>query len=1121
MPVRTRMFSDRGKQRSSYGRILTIVAPILAVLCIIGVIALQMMHLAPARASSANSSTTFPTARPALLQRSHLNGPANSQQRVSLSIGLRVHNQAALTQYVQDISRPGSVNYHRFLTAAQYQGAFSPSRATYDALSKYLQGSGFTITHTYSHRLMISFSGTIAQVEQAFSVKLSNYTAPDGRSFYANNTDPQLPAWLAGEVQSISGLNNATRYGRPPVRSHAVSRVTPHATTCLGTDPKNAYLTSDQVTTAYNLKDMYRAGFQGEGQSVALFELATFSQSDLATYASCYGNSHTPVQTVTVGSAPVASDAGITEVELDAELVLSTAPQLGRLVIYEAGNNSADYLAEWAQIVQDAVPVVSTSWGICEQLADPGLVSQENILFTAAAAQGQSVFAASGDSGSAGCAFDDPGTNPTTLKPGDPLAQLSAGDPAAQPFVTAVGGTKLAITSTSAYNGEATWNNAPDSSKSYIGGASGGGISKYWTAPSWQSGVKNGSSSAAPCNAAANAFCREVPDVSLHADPNNGYLIYCTVVAAGCSSTQPWYSFGGTSATAPMWAAMMALTNEMSLKQGGFNLGFVNPLLYQVASNPTSYAASFNDVNTGNNDYNNLNKGVYGAAAGYDMATGLGSYKAFGLATSLVKSATQVRTSPASPIWYFAEGSVGNGFQEYITLQNPSVSQSATVSVTYLFQGNKAPIIVSHPVAASSRYTVDVNKDLGVKVTDPQQAISAIVQVAKGDPGIVAERPMYFSFNGIKSGTDVMGTTAPQTSYYFPSVDTSNKGRTYYSYLTMLNPGNTQATATITYYTGSCGQSNSPVCPTEKVVIDPSHRATASPTDAGVNLHQQTSVMITSDRAIVVERPTYFSDTIPTAGGLTTGAASEIGASAPGKDWLFAEGYTGNGFQEYLVLANFGSTATTATVTLEYDNGHKQAVKVSVPALGHVYYDVNKVNAAPVGICDVSPCQTTNTASAEVTSVANIVVDRLMYFHYGAGKLSGATEAVGEPGPASNSVYSFAEGYTKGSFQEYLTLQNPTTVDEVVAVTLFVGTYVLQQQELVKAQSRKTININQLVVPVAQGYTNPPAGVDPYSVSLTVQALGSGAKIVAERPMYFNYYGDQGGTNVFGYTAPK
>jgi hypothetical protein len=563
---------------------------------------------------------------------------------------------------------------------------------------------------------------------------------------------------------------------------------------------------------------------------------------------------------------------------------------------------------------------------------------------------------------------------------------------------------------------------------------------------------------------------------------------------------------------------MMAITNQMSLQQGGFNLGFLNPLLYQIANDSTMYADSFHDITAGSNDLNNQNSGSYPATTGYDMATGLGSYNAAHLAEHLVSIAHQTqkqRMSPANTTWYFAEGSVGGGFQEYLTLQNPSTTQDAQVNVSYLFQ-SRAPITVQHTVSRSSRATISANADLGIGVSAPQQAISAVVEVLNESPGIVVERPMYFHYRAVQSGTDVLGATSPSSSYYFPNVDTRQNGRAYYTYITMLNPSHTQnATATVTYYTGSCGQAGQVSCPTQRIVIPPMHRGTATPLT--LSLYQQMAASVQSDQPLVVERPMYFRDTIAAAGGFTTGAASVVGATTPGSDWLFAEGYTGTNFQENLLLANFGTSSTTATLTLQFSNGHTQAVGVTVPALSQYNVDVRQVKSSLAGTCDTSPCSPTSEASIEVRATAPIVAERLMYFHYGAGKYSGATETVGEAGPASHYLYAFAEGYTANSFNEYLTLQNPTASDETAVITLFADTYVFQQTVSIKAHSRYTVFINPLVVPIAQNYNN--IGSNSYSVSLTVQALGTNALLVAERPMYFNYYGDQGGTDIIGFTG--
>jgi hypothetical protein len=721
-----------------------------------------------------------------------------------------------------------------------------------------------------------------------------------------------------------------------------------------------------------------------------------------------------------------------------------------------------------------------------------------------AAAQGQSIFAASGDSGSAGCAFNQPPYN---------YNGLSAGDPGTQPFVTSVGGTSLTLNrSGSGYGRERVWNNGY--------GASGGGISQYWSAPAWQNapGVHSKYSQSGFCNAAGGTICRETPDVSLNADPANGYLFYCSAVAAGCNSGGGWYIVGGTSAAAPMWAAMMAMTNELSLRRGGFTIGFVNPLLYQIANNTSAYTADFHTISGGTNDYDNLNHGSYPAASRYNMATGLGSYNAFALANSLVTLAQQangLRSMPNSSLWYFAEGSVGGGFQEFLTLENPSVSQSSVVSITYLFPARSA-MTIKHTVPASSRLTINVNGDVHIRPTGRHTSLSTIVKVVNG-PGIVAERPMYFNFNGIQSGTNVIGTTTPRTTYYFANVDTRQVGRTYATYISILNPSTTQtATTTLTFYNGSCGKTGQVDCPTQTVVTPPLHRGTGSP--LFLSLYQTQAVSVSSNIPVVVERPLYFRDTLPTIPGVTTGAASVTGATNPGTDWLFAEGNTGPNYQENLVLANFGTSDSTATIELEYSNGHTQTLSVNVPALGQTYFDVNQANAHPDGTCDVSPCNVTLTAAAEVTATAPIVVERFMYFKAGNRGYSGATDVIGEPGPAAHSVYTFAEGYTGGTFSEYLTLQNPTGNDETVAVTLFTDTLIMQQQVRVKAHSRASLNINNLINPIVAAYPAPP-GISAASVSMTVQALGSGAVIVAERSMYFDFSGATGGTDVIGYTG--
>jgi kumamolisin len=1059
------------------------------------------------RGAQAASLDTIGGQIPQLVHSSQISGDVNSSATVTIAVGLRLRNESGLEQYVKSISQ-ASNRVKRTLTTDQLIRAYAPLPSDEQAVINYMQQFGFKTTETFKTHTMIGFSGTIGQAEQAFHVQIKNYRSPQGRTFYAPTANPSVPMAIAPFIQSISGLDTAALPTRLPISKPAsqFNAVTPNAVSCPGqfrgtpSAQNPLYYLPSQLATAYNLQGLYNQGYNGEGQTVALVEFSDYSSSDVSAYASCYGGSQIPVTRVPVNGGTTDMTNAF-EDELDIELLMSAAPKLAGIRVYEASATTlasfeANYLLIWQQIVNDAVPVVSTSWGVCETQLGSAAAQQEEQLLLMAAAQGQTVLAASGDYGSDGC-----GTGSSTL---------SADDPAAQPFVTGVGGTSLTLDSNNNYSSETTWN-IPSGATTPPNVASGGGISQFWTQPSWQAGpgVTNSYSSGTPCTA-TSGNCREVPDVALLSDVN--YVVYCTVTATGCSSSTPWNLAGGTSAAAPMWAAFIALANEKSLHDGDFILGFLNPMLYQILQNATQYANDFHDVTTGNNNlYGNPQ---YPATSGYDMATGLGSYNAANLAADLEQinaSATGPRTAPANTTWYFAEGSVGGSFSEFLTVLNPSPTQDANVTVTYLFE-NKAPQIVTHVAPHSVRTTISANTDLGVSASSTtSESISAIVT---SNVPVVVERPMYFNFFGIASGTDVLGATnANQTTFYFAEGDARhNSSQSYSTFVTMLNPSQTAtANVTITYY------ANGNTVGTQNLAVGPQKRGTTSPSDIGIT--SQVAIKVTSDIGIVVERPLYFRDNFPNAGGLTTGASSAVGATTlgnptTGSDWLFAEGNavsSASGSQENLVLANFTTSSTTATVKLEYTNGTTQSVGVAVPALSQVTFDVNNANANPVANCGCTP---TTSVSAEVTSpTASIVAERVMYFHFGTQLLSGGTDVVGEVGPSSNQSYAFAEGSTGQNFYEFITLQNPNSQAETVVLTMYADHTIVQQAYDLKPTSRTTIGINPLEVPMANAYPGPGAN----DVSIDIQALNG--TVVAERPMYFNFFSSTGGTDVLGYTG--
>lgn len=1008
-----------------------------------------------------------------------------SDTPITLALGLKLRNTDNLATYLRQVSDPKSLFYHHYLNASSFAAQYGPLPASEATVANFLRSYGFKITAAYANHLLVDAVGTVAQAEQAFQVQINNYRADNGRQFYANAAAPTLPTNVAPIVASISGLDDAIQYSRQPIIPGAAALHTnaqqQNSVSCPqpGSPTYPTSYTPKQIATAYDFNGFYNAGMFGEGQTVGLLELDGFSSKDIAAYTACFGGAKTVIRTIPIDGYNGAAGTNAAEVELDMEMILGLAPHLSNLRVYEASATSlAAYNDAWARIVSDVTPVVSTSWVFCEQGSGmAGEIAQENIFFSEAAAQGQTILAASGDYGASGCY--DPKTGQNT--------QLAVDDPASQPYVTGVGGTTLRVNFDNTLQSEQVWND-----RAIKNGASGGGISQVWQMPAWQQGP-------GVANAYTNGY-REVPDVALNADPQTGYDIYCSV--GGCAGGHGWQIIGGTSAAAPAWAAMVALANQASLRAGGFLEGFLNPALYDIAhgSPGTSYADAFHDVvpvqgGVNNNDYVGEG-GAYPDTSTYDLTTGLGSFDAYKLSQNLniLGQGAPQQNVATSTIWYFAEGRVGSDFQEFLTLENPDPIQTAQVRVQYLFEGRTGPAIM-HNVSPQSRYTVNVNQDLHIAYGGPGYSISMIV-TSVNQVGIVAERPMYFSWHGINSGTDALGATKLAQDFYFADIETE---RNYSSFVTILNPpGGQTANVTVTYFAGGAQLG------TKTIVVPAGQRGTTNPIDLGI--YRTSALYVHSDQPVVVERPMYFTTSRGNISGPVTGAATVVGTQAPNKDWLFAEGYTGPNFHEYLTLANFDSSVTAnVTVTLEYSNGQVNPTTVAVPPQSQYFFDVNAASA--------SFPQSTAELSAEITSDSPIVAQRQEYFRFNQS-IPGGTDVIGEPGPAKAS-YSFAEGYTANGFTEFLTLQNPNTSSENVAVTLYLAHSITAQQIVtVGPRTRVTLNINSIVVPIAQ--SNPSAG---YEVSLSVQA--ESGTIVAERPMYFDYGSNTawGGTDVVGFTG--
>jgi subtilase family serine protease len=548
---------------------------------------------------------------------------------LKLDIVLKPTKAAQLLALATAVSTPGSASFHRYLTPAQAARRFGASRVTIAAVTKSLRERGLHIGGLSANRLIIRVTGSASEVEHALGVALVRYRLPNGDVAYANDRAPTLPRAIAARVASVVGLSSFKNETASRARATGAARhrVAPRTAAAGAAGPQLNPTCAQQITQAsqtyaqqlvssadlaqaYGVNGLYAAGNLGQGATVALIEFSSFISSDIGTFAACFGiTPHINEVPVDGGPGPaVTSGPGVddqVEAELDIEAVLGLAPN-ATIDVYEAPLNQpgAGALDVFSQAIANPdVEVISTSWGRCEAQADPGLTQPENTLFQEAAAEGKTIVSAAGDSGSEDCFGQTHGGQAT---------QLAVDDPAGQPFITGVGGTTFLSLGPPASS--SAWNTTT--------GAGGGGVSSLNQMPSYQSGAAPALGVVGQYSTCASGAgnCREVPDVS--ADAGTPFATFCTEGGRdGCDSAG-WTGFRGTSLAAPVWGAIFALA-DTSQACTSHRIGFANPLLYAIAGG-TGYASAFTDVTQGNNDLG-YHGGLYTAAAGYDLATGLGT----------------------------------------------------------------------------------------------------------------------------------------------------------------------------------------------------------------------------------------------------------------------------------------------------------------------------------------------------------------------------------------------------------------------------------------------------------------------------------------------------------------
>lgn len=594
---------------------------------IVGLLALAQL----AGAASGVGAADPVTAQTAIARAETKLGPTAAQKQIAIAVSLApLVTQQGMDDFLAQLADPRSPSYQHYLTPKEFTARFLDP-AGRAAVADSLKSKGLTVRDT-GVGSVINATGTVGQVERAFGVTLNDYTDASGRTFYANDRTPALPTAVAPRIKAVLGLDNA-----PAWHSHVAkpTNPTPHAVQphnpagCPGAvnAVSSIGFTPNQFATAFDFDSLYNAGFRGEGQTLALFELSDWLSGDSDTYKACFGST-TPVNRIAVDGGTAVDTNGQVEVNLDIDVMLGMLPKLAALNVYVSPNSGQGVVDQYQRMAtDDSASVISTSWGICENFAGPtsgpgSVVAAENTIFFQMATQGQQIFAASGDDGSEDC-----------FRSG--LTLLNTDDPASQPYMVGVGGTTANINfQTNAYVGETVWNDG-------FGGGGGGGLSHNWVRPSWQTGpgVVNGFSNGT----------REVPDIAAPADPSTGYVVFSG--GLGALGASDWNVIGGTSGAAPFTASGFALTNQALVARLGHRLGFTSPYLYKILTNNPGV---LHDVTVGNNCVQATGPcatagNVYPATAGYDLATGVGTPKVGAIANYLPSLFPNVSPAPRGP----------------------------------------------------------------------------------------------------------------------------------------------------------------------------------------------------------------------------------------------------------------------------------------------------------------------------------------------------------------------------------------------------------------------------------------------------------------------------------------
>jgi subtilase family serine protease len=603
-----------------------------------------------AHAADGPSRDTLAGTRPAWATATADRGAASDSAQVTARVYLAGRDAAGLARYARAVSDPSSPAYGQYLSAQQAQTRFGATAAQVDAVRAWLTSAGLKVTGVTRH--YVAVTGDVAAAEKAFGTQLHNYTK-GSNTYRAPSSTASVPASLDGAVLTVTGLDNA------PHKASAKDQLPPPDAVFRNAGPFSSYYGSNIATTlpeAYGtkipyavqgytgrqLRAAYGAGtYTGKGVRVAITDAyaSPTIAYDAATYAKKHGDAAwkagqlTQVLPRNYTKTKECSAAGwYGEETLDVEAVHAVAPAADVTYVGAASCYDDDLLDSLGKIVDNHLAdIVSNSWGDIEANQTPDLAAAYDQVFQLGAVEGIGFYFSSGDDG-------DEVANTGTKQ---------VDTPADSAWVTAVGGTSLAVGKGDSYLWETGWGtqkaslSADGTSWTDFPGAftsgAGGGTSRTVAEPYYQKGVVPDALATA-YSAAGN---RVVPDIAAIADPNTGFKVGQTQTFPDGSQQYSEYRIGGTSLAAPVIAAVQALAQQA---RGGQAIGFANPSIYSkygsrvyhdVTDNPTGsglavarvdYANSYDAADGLLTSVRTLGRdSSLSAVKGYDDVTGVGT----------------------------------------------------------------------------------------------------------------------------------------------------------------------------------------------------------------------------------------------------------------------------------------------------------------------------------------------------------------------------------------------------------------------------------------------------------------------------------------------------------------